>query len=79
MKKNTKNHWKKKALCRDCRCIAGKDRHSNFNEAIDEIFDYFQKKINTQLDINRKTKESISQTLCKTVKDLESLLKELKK
>lgn len=73
MEKNTKNYWKKKALSRDCSCIKGKKRDSNFNEVIDEIFDYFQKKINTIQDQNRRKKEFISEKLCKTVKDLESI------
>tara|TARA_R110001632_G_scaffold46979_1_gene119102 strand:- start:712 stop:924 length:213 start_codon:yes stop_codon:yes gene_type:complete len=50
MNKQTKDYWKKKALSRDCRCIKGKDRDNNFNEVIDKIFDYFQKKINTTLN-----------------------------
>lgn len=35
--------------------------------------DYFQKKINTTLDINRRKKESVSERLRETVKDLESI------
>ena len=33
---------KKMAQSRDCHCIKGKDRDSNYNECIDKIFDYFE-------------------------------------
>ena len=73
MNKETKKYWKKKALSRDCRCIKGKNRDNNFNEVIDKIFDYFQKKINTTLDINRRKRESVSERLFETIKYLESI------
>ena len=37
--------WKKKAQSRDCSCIKGKNRDSNFNEVIDELCDKYEKKI----------------------------------
>ena len=37
---------KKKAQSRDCHCINGEDRDSNFNSVIDEVFDYFEKAVN---------------------------------
>ena len=37
--------YKKKAQSRDCSCIKGKNRDSNFNEVIDEICDKYEKKI----------------------------------
>ena len=37
---------KKKAQSRDCHCINGEDRDSNFNSVIDEVFDYFENKVN---------------------------------
>lgn len=38
----TREAMKAKAQSRDCKCVAGKDRDSNFNEVIDEIFDHFE-------------------------------------
>lgn len=37
---------KKKAQSRDCHCINGENRDSNFNSVIDEVFDYFEEKVN---------------------------------
>ena len=36
--------WKKKARSRDCSCVNGKDRDSNFNEVIDKLCDKFNKR-----------------------------------
>jgi hypothetical protein len=38
----TREQVKNKALSRDCNCVAGKDRDSNFNDVINELFDYFE-------------------------------------
>ena len=43
--KNIRDYYKKKAMSRDCHCIAGRDRDSNFKEVIDEIVDYYENKI----------------------------------
>jgi len=43
-----RNQAKKMAMSRDCSCIKGKDRDNNYNECIDKIFDYFEKKIQKQ-------------------------------
>jgi hypothetical protein len=40
--KITRKQAKKKAQSRDCSCVNGKDRDSNFNEVIDEVFDYIK-------------------------------------
>ena len=40
---------KKKAQSRDCHCINGEDRDSNFNAVIDEVFDYFEKVVNNSV------------------------------
>lgn len=29
-------------LSRDCHCVNGKDRDSNYHEIIDKVFDYFE-------------------------------------
>jgi hypothetical protein len=44
---------KKKAQSRDCHCINGEDRDSNFNVVIDEIFDYFEKKVNDDVIVSQ--------------------------
>jgi predicted SprT family Zn-dependent metalloprotease len=36
---------KKMALSRDCHCVLGKDRDTNFNEVIDKVFDYFESEL----------------------------------
>ena len=36
---------KKKAQSRDCHCINGENRDSNFNSVIDEVFDYFENNV----------------------------------
>jgi len=37
--------WKKKARSRDCNCIKGSNRDTNFNEVIDELCDKYDSKI----------------------------------
>jgi hypothetical protein len=36
---------KRMAQSRDCHCVLGKDRDSNFNEVIDKVFDYFESEL----------------------------------
>jgi len=36
----TREEAKRKAQSRDCSCVLGKDRDTNFNEVLDEVFDY---------------------------------------
>lgn len=30
------------ALSRDCKCVAGSERDSNYSECVDKIFDWFE-------------------------------------
>ena len=39
----TKKEAHKECLSRDCSCVLGKDRDSNYHEIIDKIYDYFEK------------------------------------
>jgi hypothetical protein len=36
---------KKKAMSRDCSCVKGKDRDNNYNNVIDEIFDWHEREV----------------------------------
>jgi len=42
MTKLNRKELKEKAMSRDCSCVAGKDRDSNFNEVVDEICEYYE-------------------------------------
>jgi len=44
-----RDYAKQKARSRDCSCINGKDRDNNFNEVIDEVFDYFERSEKTRI------------------------------
>lgn len=39
----TKKEAHKECLSRDCSCVLGKDRDSNYHEIIDKIYDDFEK------------------------------------
>ena len=43
----TRKQAKKMAQSRDCSCVKGKDRDSNYNECVDIIFDYHENIIKT--------------------------------
>lgn len=49
---------KQKAQSRDCHCVKGADRDSNFNEVIDEVFDHFEKIKIIKTNIENKIKEN---------------------
>jgi len=38
--KITREQAKERAQSRDCSCVQGKDRDNNYNEVIDEVFDF---------------------------------------
>jgi hypothetical protein len=38
----TRQMAKEMAMSRDCHCVLGKDRDSNFDLVIDQIYDYFE-------------------------------------
>ena len=44
---------KKKAQSRDYHCINGENRDSNFNSVIDEVFDYFEEKVNNDVIVSQ--------------------------
>ena len=41
----TREEAKNMALSRDCHCIKGKNRDSNYDECIDKVFDYFESEL----------------------------------
>jgi hypothetical protein len=41
----TREEAKKMALSRDCHCIKGENRDSNYDECIDKVFDYFESEL----------------------------------
>jgi hypothetical protein len=43
----TREQAKEMALSRNCRCVEGKNRDSNYNECIDKVFDYFEKEVDS--------------------------------
>lgn len=38
----TRQMAKEMAKSRDCQCVLGKDRDTNYNDVIDKIYDYFE-------------------------------------
>lgn len=57
--KLTREVAKKRAMSRNCKCVAGKDRDSNFNETIDEVFDFFEEKIEKYNSIMKDMDETL--------------------
>jgi hypothetical protein len=41
----TREDAKEKCLSRDCKCVLGKDRDSNYHDIIDKVYDYFEKEL----------------------------------
>lgn len=65
---------KQLAASRDCSCIEGKNRDSNFNEVIDKVFDHFEAKEKMLMDYlsEEEAERTKLATLAKT--DWESML-----
>jgi hypothetical protein len=51
----TRQMAKDMAMSRDCSCVLGKDRDSNFDQVIDKVYDYFE-----QYERNKKLEEILS-------------------
>lgn len=51
-----------KCLSRDCKCVNGKDRDSNYHETIDKIFDYFENK--TCENCRHKNEDGLMEYTC---------------
>ena len=51
----TRNMAKEMAKSRDCHCVLGKDRDSNFDQVIDKIYDHFE-----QYERNKKLEQILT-------------------
>jgi hypothetical protein len=51
----TRQMAKEMARSRDCHCVLGKDRDSNFDQVIDQIYDYFE-----QYERNKKLEQILT-------------------
>jgi hypothetical protein len=63
----TREQAHKECLSRDCRCVAGKDRDSNYHEVIDKIFDHFEYVIEGK----QMTEKLFSKVLKKDIRSIE--------
>lgn len=76
----TRKEAKEMAHSRDCHCIKGKERDNNYNECIDNIFDYFESELrklqtndfNSSLDLKeleRKLDEALGKETRETLSE----------